>query len=50
MIKTIQFSDFAPRSILYPIPKEFTSGGFEVGWNSRLSEFDKQFIQAWYPR
>jgi len=45
-----QFSAFDPHSImLYPIPKAFTLGDFEVGWNSTLSELDKQFIHEWYP-
>lgn len=45
-----KYSEFDPHSImLYPIPKEFTLGGFEVGWNSTLSDLDKQFIHEWYP-
>ena len=45
-----QFSEFDPKSImLYPIPKEFTIGGFEVGWNTELSETDKQFVATIYP-
>ncbi len=45
-----KFSEFDPHSImLYPIPKQFTTDGFEVGWNSTLSALDKQYIQAWYP-
>lgn len=39
-----------PRSImLYPVPKELTTDGFEAGWNSELSEKDKQFIRTLYP-
>jgi Bacterial pre-peptidase C-terminal domain. len=33
----------------YPVPKEHTIGGFEVGWNRELSETDKQFIKTVYP-
>lgn len=45
-----QFSAFDPQSImLYPIPNEFTIGDFEVGWNTVLSDTDKQFISTIYP-
>ncbi len=45
-----QYSEFDPHSImLYPIPKQFTTNDFEVGWNSALSELDKQFAHEWYP-
>ena len=45
-----QFSAFDPQSImLYPIPNDFTIGDFEVGWNSALSEVDKQFVGTIYP-
>lgn len=44
------FSEFDLKSImLYPIPKEHTLGGFEVGWNTELSETDKKFIGQIYP-
>lgn len=44
------YSAFDPESImLYPIPKELTTGGFEVGWNLELSAMDKQFIGKVYP-
>ena len=47
---TTNFSSFDPKSImLYPIPNAFTVGNFEVGWNSVLSEADKQFIATNYP-
>ncbi|HYH99338.1 hypothetical protein [Hyalangium sp.] len=43
-------SEFDPESIMiYPIPKEFTQNGFEVGWKRRLSERDKSFIREMYP-
>lgn len=45
-----QYSAFDPHSImLYPIPPEFTAGGFSVGWNQTLSATDKAFIAACYP-
>ncbi|HQY90367.1 peptidase [Caldilinea sp.] len=45
-----QFSAFDPQSImLYPIPNDFTIGDFEVGWNSALSDVDKQFVGTIYP-
>ena len=45
-----QFAEFDPESImLYPIPKEHTTGGYEVGWNHALSEQDKKFIWETYP-
>jgi len=44
-----KFSEFDPKSImLYPISRELTIGGFEVGWNKGLSEMDKQYINEWY--
>jgi hypothetical protein len=46
-----QYSEFDTNSImLYPIPKRFTLGGFEVPWsNTVLSETDKQFMSTVYP-
>lgn len=45
-----QFSAFDSHSImLYPVPKDLTDGVFEVGWNSELSQTDKDFIAAMYP-
>jgi len=45
-----QFSRFDTQSImLYPIPKELTTNGFQVGWNTRLSETDKAFMGTIYP-
>jgi len=45
-----QFSDFDTGSImLYPIPNDLTIGDFEVGWNTLLSETDKQFVGTLYP-
>lgn len=33
----------------YPVPKELTLNGFEVGWNMTLSPQDKVFIGKMYP-
>lgn len=45
-----QFSHFDTQSImLYAIPKELTTNGFEVGWNRYLSDTDKAFMGAIYP-
>lgn len=45
-----QFSHFDTQSImLYPIPKELTTNGFQVGWNKHLSETDKAFMSEMYP-
>jgi len=43
-------TSFDPTSIMeYPVPKELTANGFEVGWNAKLSPMDIQFIQKLYP-
>jgi hypothetical protein len=43
-------SVFDPLSIMiYPIPKEFTDGVFEVKLNNELSDLDKTFIASMYP-
>jgi hypothetical protein len=45
-----QFSTFDPTSIMmYPVPAEITTGGFSVGWNTRLSPTDIDFIGKLYP-
>ncbi len=42
-------TEYDPQSIMeYPIPKELTLNGFEVGWNYELSEHDKEFIKQLY--
>lgn len=39
-----------PLSIMmYPIPANFTTNGFQVGWNTDLSATDKSFIAQNYP-
>jgi hypothetical protein len=46
-----QFTIFDPLSIMvYPIPKEFTDGVFEVKLNDDLSDTDKSFIASQYPQ
>lgn len=46
-----QFSQFDNQSImLYSIPNEHTIGDFEIGWNRKLSDADKTFMAAVYPR
>lgn len=41
---------YDPHSIMhYPIPKEFTTDGFYVGWNTDLSAGDKSMIAGLYP-
>jgi hypothetical protein len=46
-----QFSVFDPTSIMiYPISKELTLGGYEVPWNTQLSETDRRFISERYPK
>jgi hypothetical protein len=42
---------YDPDSIMqYPIPKELSTNGFEVGWNSELSAADKEFMRQQYRR
>lgn len=49
--QTANASNFDPHSImLYPIPPEFTSGQFQVGWNRTLSARDKEHIAHIYPQ
>jgi hypothetical protein len=41
---------YDPKSIMhYPISKEFTINGYEVGWNTNLSTDDKELIKMLYP-
>jgi hypothetical protein len=45
-----QYTEFDQNSImLYPIPKAFTTGGFEVGWNREVSQTDIDFVRQIYP-
>ena len=46
----IQYTTYDPASIMhYPIPQEFTTDGMLVGWNTKLSKMDIDFIKAKYP-
>jgi Matrixin len=41
---------YDPKSIMhYPVSKEFTLDGYEIGWNYNLSEEDKTLIKSLYP-
>lgn len=45
-----QFSALDAQSIMmYPIPAQFTTNGFSVGWNKQLSAMDKTYIARFYP-
>ncbi|WP_268225393.1 matrixin family metalloprotease [Sinomicrobium oceani] len=45
-----QFSDYDPQSIMhYAVDNSLTIGNFSVGWNTILSNTDKQFIGELYP-
>ena len=45
-----QFSSFDQKSImLYPVDNSLTIGDYEVGWNQKLSDTDKEFIGVCYP-
>ncbi|PRS59931.1 matrixin family metalloprotease [Bacillus pumilus] len=33
----------------YPVPEELTIGDYKIGWNTTLSNTDKQFISKMYP-
>lgn len=45
-----QFSAFDRKSImLYPVDNSLTIGDYEIGWNTGLSDTDKEFIGTAYP-
>lgn len=47
---TTQYTQFDQNSImLYSIPRELTTNGFSVGWNTTLSPMDQWFIGQEYP-
>jgi serralysin len=47
----INGTSFDPKSImLYSFPKELTTDGFSTGWNTVLSENDKNQIRRLYPK
>lgn len=35
--------------MMYPIPAHWTKNGFSVGWNTELSQTDREFIRSAYP-
>ena len=44
-----RFSEHDPASIMqYPVSNELTTGDFEIGWNTDLSEGDKSFAERMY--
>ncbi len=48
---TTNFTTFDPTSIMeYAIPDELTVGSFSIGWNTELSDMDKQFMRTQYPQ
>ncbi|WP_372366326.1 M12 family metallopeptidase [Candidatus Uabimicrobium sp. HlEnr_7] len=47
----INFSEHDSKSIMqYPVLEELTVGNFKIGWNTELSEIDKDFIAKVYPK
>ncbi|KAK6332622.1 hypothetical protein TWF730_004282 [Orbilia blumenaviensis] len=45
------FTHWDPKSIMhYPIMKDWTEQGYEVGLNTSFSDFDKEFIARIYPK
>jgi hypothetical protein len=45
------FSAFDSSSIMeYAIPDELTVGSYAIGWNTELSELDKEFMRRQYPQ
>jgi hypothetical protein len=48
--KQLRTSGFDADSImLYPVPRQLTTNGFEVGWNTRISPADIALLQSLYP-
>ena len=48
---TTNFSAFDPTSIMeYAVPDELTIGSYAIGWNTELSENDKEFMRRQYPK
>lgn len=44
------FSSYDPESIMqYPVPDALTVGSFAIGWNTRLSPLDKEYMRRQYP-
>ena len=47
----VNYTQYDPLSIMhYAVPNDLTLGDFESGWNTTLSELDKTFISAVYPK
>jgi hypothetical protein len=45
------FTSFDPISIMeYAVPDELTVGSYSIGWNTELSELDKDFMRRQYPK
>jgi hypothetical protein len=49
-VQDLLTSGFDPQSIMmYPVPAELTDGKLVVGWNTVITERDKQLIRECYP-
>lgn len=49
-VDQLKASEYDPLSIThYPVPKELTLDGVEVGYNRVLSDMDKEYLQVLYP-
>lgn len=49
-MRQLNSTDYDKESIMhYPVPRELTTGGFEVGWNRDLSGRDKELAERVYP-
>lgn len=35
--------------MLYPVAKELTTNGYEVGWNTKFTELDRKLVRELYP-
>lgn len=45
------FTSFDPTSIMqYAVPDSLTVGSFAIGWNTALSQTDRDFMRAQYPQ
>jgi hypothetical protein len=48
--KQLRTSGFDDTSIwMYPVPRELTTNGYSVGWNTRLSPLDIALLKSLYP-
>jgi len=49
--RELRTSGFDPDSIMeYPVPRELTTNGFSVGWNTRMTPSDIVLLQSLYPK